>query len=177
MVSPPAERETDSSPSAKRKRNSKTKKLEQKTTGQVSVEPMCQVRLLFQTCSELNRNAAIPELARVFGYQRVGKEIRDEMNRHLLTAVRRGIIENEKGTFHLFCRTIDEYDRDFLKKHFVASLPRRWITRKEAIQVFARSLGFQRAGKKISDGGQSLINGLLRTGRIEKNRTGEIKRV
>jgi Type ISP C-terminal specificity domain/PLD-like domain len=68
----------------------------------------------------------------------------------------------------LFARTIEEYQRDFLKEQFLAALHgRQWIQREDAIRAFARWMGFRRTGPAIENMARSLINGLLREGSLE----------
>ena len=42
------------------------------------------------------------------------------------------------------------------------------IERDEAIRAFARWMGFRRTGRSIDETARSLINGLLREGRLER---------
>jgi hypothetical protein len=108
-------------------------------------------------------------LAIALGYGRLGTRIRAALSSELLSAVRRGILQNGRGELSLLCRTIDDYKRDFLKTQFLASLARTWTDRDEATQAFSRWLGFARTGPKIQATALSLINGLLRENRLESN--------
>jgi hypothetical protein len=86
----------------------------------------------------------------------------------LRAAVRRGVVERQGGSLKLLARSIDEYDRSFLKDQFLAALGgRRWTEREDAIRNLARWLGYRRTGPTIEETGRSLINGLLREGRLE----------
>ncbi len=84
---------------------------------------MSVVRELFSSHSKLDQKSAVRGLALAFGHQRAGKNLQGEMLSHLRIAVRRGIIENDKGSYSLLCKSIDDYDRAFLKSQFIASLP------------------------------------------------------
>lgn len=132
---------------------------------------MAVVRELFSSPDAregLERDEAIRELTRRLGFLRVGPSIRETLEGDLLAASRRGILETRQGRLHLLARSIADYDRDFLKEQFLASLPGyNWIDREEALRCFARWLGFRRAGPTIVATGRSLINGLLRAGRLE----------
>lgn len=64
-------------------------------------------------------------------------------------------------------RSIVDYDRDFLKQQFLAAIGRAWIERDDAVREFCRWMGFARTGPVIEDTARSLINGLLREGRLE----------
>ena len=113
------------------------------------------------------RDAAIDDLARALGHQRTGKNIHETLSNALTTAVRRGILQNDHNHLSLLCRSIEQYERDFLKDQFLAPIGRSWIAREDAIRAFARWLGFARTGGNIEDSARSLINGLLREGRLE----------
>jgi hypothetical protein len=129
---------------------------------------ICRVRQLFGDGQQRGREAAIDTLARELGYQRTGTRIYEELDNALRTAVRRGIVTSERGTLCLFARTLEQYDRDFLKEQFLASLlGRQWIEREDAVRAFARWMGFRRTGPTIEDAARSLINGLLREDRLE----------
>ncbi len=137
----------------------------------------CLVRQVFSIGGARERDAAISELARKLGYQRTSSRIAEELDNALRTAVRRGILENDGGALKIAIRSIEDYDRGFLKEQFVASLGgRRWIERDEAIRDFSRWLGFRRTGPSIDETARSLINGLIREGRIESNGS-QIRRV
>jgi hypothetical protein len=95
----------------------------------------------------------------------------------LLTASRRGILENVGGELRLLARSLADYDWDFLKQQFLAAIGRAWSERDEAIREFCRWMGFARTGSVIEDTARSLINGLLREGRLEADGLFLIRRV
>lgn len=133
-------------------------------------ELICQVRQVFSSGGGRTREAAIRELATQLGYERVGPRIREELDNAIRTAVRRGILLGQGDELRTHSRTIEDYERDFLKEQFLASLQgRAWTDREEAIKGFARWLGFRRTGPSIDEMGRSLINGLIRDGRLEKD--------
>ena len=67
-------------------------------------------------------------------------------------------------------RSIEQYEREFLKDQFLASLGGpQWTERDEAIRGLARWLGFRRTGPSIDETARSLINGLIRQGRLESD--------
>jgi Type ISP C-terminal specificity domain len=135
-----------------------------------SEDLICRIRQMFGDGQERERETAIDALARELGYQRTGIRIHEELDNALRKAVRRGILTNERGTVFLFARTIEQYDRNFLKEQFLASLPgRQWIEREDAVRAFARWLGFRRTGPTIEDAARSLMKGLLREARLESD--------
>ena len=113
---------------------------------------------------------AIDEMARTLGFQRTGTRIREELDNAIHTAALRRVLVSEGGLLRLAARSIEQYERAFLKDQFLASLSgRQWIERDEAIRRFARWMGFKRTGQAIDDAARSLINGLIRDGRLESD--------
>jgi hypothetical protein len=138
---------------------------------------ICRIRQLFVEGGERERESAIDDMARELGYQHTGVRIHDKLDNALRTAVRRGILSNEQGVLRLFVRTIEQYDREFLKEQFLASLSgRQWVERDDAIRDFARWMGFKRTGAAIDDTARSLINGLLREERLARSES-RIRRI
>jgi hypothetical protein len=133
------------------------------------------VRTFFSENSAMVREEAIRGVAKVFGYKRTGPRVRRDIEKALYTAVRRGILTNNDGTLSLLSRRIQDYERNFLKEQFVASLDRAWTSREDAIRDFARWMGYSRAGSAIEDVARSLMNGLIREGRIESE-GGKVRR-
>ena len=125
------------------------------------------IRQVFSDGQPRIRENAIGEVARALGYGRVGHRIQDVLYTDLLTAVRRGILDNVEDELILLARSIAGYDRDFLKRQFLASIGRSWIERDDAIQNFCRWMGFRRTGQIIDETARSLIQGLLRESRLE----------
>ena len=135
------------------------------------------IRQVFSDGEPRDRETAIREIARALGYRRAGNRIQDIIHTDLLTASRRGILENSGGQLSLFARSLDGYERDFLKQQFLAAIGRTWIDREEAIREFCRWMGFARTGQLIEDSARSLINGLLREDRIESDNKNFIRRI
>jgi SOS-response transcriptional repressor LexA len=131
-------------------------------------EVICLIRQVFGDGVPRSRDAAIRELARALGYSRTGSRVSKVLDNALVTAVRRGVLANVGGDLRPEARRIDEYDRDFLKSQFLASLDgRAWKDRADSIRDFARWMGFRRTGAVIDETTRSLIKGLLRAGRLE----------
>jgi hypothetical protein len=125
------------------------------------------IRQVFSDGQARNRQNAIREVARALGYGRIGHRISDVLYTDFLTASRRGVLENVGGELRLLVRSIADYDRDFLKLQFLASIGRSWIERDQAVQDFCRWMGFRRTGPIIDETARSLIQGLLRESRLE----------
>ena len=87
----------------------------------------------------------------------------------LRAAVCRGILENTNGSLRIASRSIERYERAVLKDQFIAALGGAWTTREDAIRGFARWLGFRRTSVAIGDTARSVINGLIREGRLESD--------
>jgi hypothetical protein len=90
--------------------------------------------------------------------------------------VRRGILKNEGGMLSLLARSIEKYERSFLKEQFLAAIQRGWIVRDEAIRCFSRWMGFARTGPTIEDTARSLIKGLLREDLLQADGSESIRR-
>jgi type I restriction enzyme, S subunit len=134
------------------------------------------IRQVFGDGRPRNRQDAIRQVAQALGYGRVGRRINDVLQTDLLIAVRRGILDNVEGELILLARSITDYDRDLLKRQFLAAVGRSWIERDEAIQNFCRWMGFRRTGQIIDETARSLIQGLLRESRLEADGPNLIRR-
>jgi hypothetical protein len=132
-------------------------------------EVMCRVRQLFGEGGARDRETALKQLSLSLGYQRLGTKVREILERDLLTAVRRGILINNGGHLQLATGGLDAVDRDELKDGFLAAIGRSWIDREEAVRAFARFLGYARTGPILEDTARSLMNGLIRDGRLESD--------
>ncbi len=118
----------------------------------------------------LSREQLTRELALHYGYQRVGKNVAPILDNHIKTAVRRGIAESQRGLIRLFSASVDQHERAFLKDQFLAALSAEsqgFLSREDAVRAFSRWLGYGRVGSVIQETAKSLINGLLREGRLE----------
>lgn len=125
------------------------------------------MRRAFADGAARDRETALHDLASALGYQRLGSRIREVLSDHIRTAVRRGILQNERGQISIGCHTIKDYGRPFLKEQFISSLGRSWIERPDAVRNFAHWLGYQRTSPALDEIARSLINGLIREFRIE----------
>jgi hypothetical protein len=101
------------------------------------------------------------------GFGALGKNIRQALEGDLLAAVRRGILVQQPDGYAIYCRTIENYHRDLLKKTLLSVVGRTWTSRDDAMVLAARHLGFARTGTKIKAAFKSIINGLIRTGKLE----------
>jgi hypothetical protein len=131
-------------------------------------EWMSVIRQVFAAGGPCEREAAISDLAREVGFERVGSRVREDCDAAIRTAVRRGILDNEGGQLRLLVRSIEGYEREFLKDQLLASLGgKAWTERDDAARGLARWMGFRRTGAAIEETVKSLVNGLLREGRLE----------
>ena len=64
-------------------------------------------------------------------------------------------------------KTIDGYDRDFLKQHLLGCVSGAWCDKADVPLRFARALGFARTGPKIEALVWSLMRSLQRSGQVE----------
>ena len=137
---------------------------------------LCTIRQLFMDSQSRDRESALRDLANSLGYSRLGPRIREVLSKDLLTAVRRGILQNVRGQMSLVTRDMRNYTRESLKADFLTALGKGWVNRDEAIRCFARFLGFARTGSNIEDISRSLIKGLRRESRLE-GRADHIRRM
>lgn len=138
---------------------------------------LCSIRQLFGDGSSRDRDTAIRELARALGYRRLGAHIREVLSKDFMTAVRRGILEIDRGMYKIGFRSLGECPRSSLKVDFLSAVGRAWIDRVSATRAFARYFGFSRVGDVIDETARSLINGLIREKRLEADGSGRIRRV
>jgi type I restriction enzyme S subunit len=134
------------------------------------------IRQVFSDGQPRNHPDAIRGVAQVLGYRWVERRINDLLQTDLLTAVRRGILDNVEDELILLARSIADYDRDLLKRQFLAAVGRSWIERDDAIQKFCRWMGFRRTGPIIDETARSVIQGLLRESRLEADGPNLIRR-
>ena len=139
-------------------------------------EVLCTTRKVFSDSAERDRDTALRDIAYALGYQRLGTHIREELSAHFKAAVRRGIVVNEGGTYRLGFRSFADCPRDTLKEAFQSAIGRAWVTREEAIRAFAHWAGFARVGEVIDQTARSLINGLIREGRVKTDGPDLIRR-
>ena len=77
------------------------------------------------------------------------------------------IAGHERGILSLLAKTIDGYDRDFLKQHLLGCVSSAWCDKADVPLRFARTLGFARTGPKIEALVWSLMRSLQRSGQVE----------
>jgi hypothetical protein len=130
-------------------------------------EIMAAIRDVFRSGEALNPETAISAIARVLGFRRTGNRITEELRSSLRTAIRRHIINREKGIITIACSAIDDYTRDELIETLLAGFGNTWWDREDAIRAAARRLGFRRTGSRITKAFKSAINGAIRRGLLE----------
>jgi Type ISP C-terminal specificity domain len=131
---------------------------------------ICRIRQMFGDGEERRRDTVIDALARELGDPEAGSRIHKAVDNALRIAIGRKILAKQGGALRLSARNIEQYERNLLKEQFLVSLSGRpWIERDDAIRAFARWMGFRRTGRSIDETARSLINGLLREKRIERN--------
>ena len=73
-------------------------------------------------------------------------------------------------------RTIEGYDRAFLKRLLVTCIGTTWHAKAELPTLFARTLGFARTGAVIEETVWSLVASLLRSEEIETDGRADARR-
>ncbi len=143
-------------------------------------EIMAAIRELFADGLPRGTETVMRELCSKYGWQRLSAANVEVLRKDLFTASLRRLIFKAGDQYLPYCRTIGDYDLDFLKQAFLAAIAKNgrvWHTRKEAIRAFARHLGFRRTGTAIEKTARSLINSLLREGKLEKDGADWIRRL
>ena len=67
--------------------------------------------------------------------------------------------------------SIADFDRDQLKEALLAAVGTEWLERDDAIHLAARQLGFGRCGSRVRQAFASAVNGLIRQGQIDYDRS------
>ena len=128
---------------------------------------MCAVRAVLSRDGALVREDLIRNTAHELGFGRTGTKIADALHDAIRRAVRRGIAVNQGGELSLVSRTIEGYDRAFLKQLLVTCIGTAWQDKADLPTHFARTLGFARTGAVIEETVWSLAASLLRSEEIE----------
>jgi hypothetical protein len=130
----------------------------------------CAIRALFVDGIARSRDRAMRDLAQALGHRRLGARIEERMHGALIMAVRRRILENTGDVLRLLTRGIGDYEREELQTLFLAALGgRAWTDQDDAIQAFARWLGFRRTGPAITEAAEATIRTLIRQDRLERD--------
>lgn len=132
-------------------------------------QAMCAIRAVLARSGA--RALTRPELmrltARELGFGRSSPRVAGVLDAAIRRAVRRGIASNARGELSLVAKTIDSYDRDFLKQHLLSVIIGPWCDKADVPMRFARTLGFARTGPKIEEVIWSLMRSLQRNGLVE----------
>lgn len=129
-------------------------------------EIMASIREVFRSGVSLDSNSAITAIARVLGFRRTGNRIKEELRSAVRTAIRRHIIDRDKGVITIECATIYDYPRDDLIESLLAAMGSTWWDREDAIRAAALRLGFRRTSSRITKAFKSAINGSIRRGLV-----------
>jgi hypothetical protein len=138
---------------------------------------LCAIRaVLARTgASALTRPDLIRATARELGFARTTPRLAKVLDSAIRRAVRRGIAENSTGELTLVARTIEGYDREFLKQHLLGVITGSWCDKAEVPVRFARALGFARTGPRIEAVVESQLRACLRSGDIEAQGRGALR--
>ncbi len=137
---------------------------------------MCALReVLRNSDSDLDRNSLIRATAHTLGYKRTGARLSGAIDDAVRRAVRRGIVQNKRGRFSLYLRTIAEFNRTFLRNQLLACLGHGRTEHRKVATKFARWMGFARTGAVIERTVKGLLAYLLRAEAL-KLRDNEVRR-
>ena len=132
-------------------------------------QAMCAIRavLAHAGATVLTRPELVRKTARQLGFARLNPRLSKVLDSAIRRAVRRGIAESSRGELSLVAKTIDGYDRGFLKQHLLSVITGSWCDWVDVPIRFARVLGFARTGSKIEELVWSLMRGLRRNGQAQ----------
>ena len=131
-------------------------------------ELICNLRQMFRGSEVRSREEVGAALQTFIVNPSPDYQVREELDSVIRTALRRNILDSRGDRLTLGARSIIDYKRDFLEDQFVASmLGRSWVERDESVLRFSIWLGFRRASSFIDGAARSVINGLIRDGRLE----------
>jgi hypothetical protein len=125
---------------------------------------MCALRAVLAASSPLSRDELIRQSARRLGFARIGAPVQELLDKAIRQAVRRGIAANARGMLSLAARSIEDYERDFLKPQLLQLVAAAGLRRDEVTVRLARRLGFARVGPVIDSTVLSLLRALVRKG-------------
>lgn len=132
-------------------------------------EVMAEIRIALRSSGDLTQDELLREVAKRFGFHRLGKKIERILKGHLRAAIRRRIVARSvDGNLIPDTREITEYSRDELVKSLLAGVrPGRWYERNEAIHAAANYLGFSRRVENVREAFKSAINSAIRQRKVE----------
>jgi hypothetical protein len=137
---------------------------------------MCAIRAVLASSGPLPRADLLRHTARHLGFARMGPRIEKALDDAARRAVRRGIAENTQGQLSLVAKSIEGYDREFLKQQLLGVLAGPWWEKADVAVRFARHLGFARLGPKLDETVWSLMRALVRGGLVEAEGRGAAAR-
>ena len=137
------------------------------TNGFTDWQAMCAIRAVLAREGPLDRKDLIRHTARQLAFARSSPRIATELASAIRRATRRGIAGHERGILSLLAKTIEGYDRDFLKLHLLGCVSGAWCDKADVPLRFARTLGFARTGPKIEALVWNLMRSLRRSGQVE----------
>ena len=137
---------------------------------------MCAIRAALASSGPLVRADLLRHTARQLGFARMGSRIQKALDDAVRRAVRRGIAENPQGQLSLVAKSIEGYDREFLKQQLLSVLAGPWSEKADVPVRFARHLGFARVGTKLDETVWSLMRSLVRAGLVEAQGRGAAAR-
>jgi hypothetical protein len=137
---------------------------------------MCAIRAVLASSGPLPRADLLRHTARHLGFARMGPRIQKVLDDAVRRAVRRGIADNAKGQLSLVAKSIEGYDREFLKQQLLGVLAGPWWDKADVAVRFARYLGFARLGPKLDETVWGLMRSLVRGGLVEAEGRGAAAR-
>ncbi|MFO0905257.1 MAG: hypothetical protein U0939_19775 [Pirellulales bacterium] len=132
------------------------------------------VMIAFRTVSRelgiCSQEQLLREVARRFGYERLGKRVDESLRGHLRAAIRRRIIRrlDDTDTLCLYRRDIRAYDPDELVSALTSvTRPRCRYEREDLVRSAANYLGFKQVTENVRDEFRKAIRRAIKEGCFE----------
>ena len=113
----------------------------------------------------LKRDNLMRDVARHFGYERLGANIKATLKGHMRAAIRRQILERDGDYVRALTSSLTDYARDELRD-VICSVMRKRSTyeREDVIRAVANHLGFRRVTENARNSVKSAVNSAIRQG-------------
>ena len=128
-------------------------------------EVMAAFRQAARGLGTVERETLLREVAKILGYQRLGKLIKQVLKGHLKAAIRRGIIEADGPDVQIATPAMADYSLDQLLETLWSVMRKnREYDREEVVEAVAHHLGFSRVTETVGEPVRSAITSALRLG-------------
>jgi hypothetical protein len=126
-------------------------------------EIMARIRQKTRGRGWMDREELLKEVSLTLGFQRLGPRIRETMESHLRTAIKRKILEPDSDQVRIYAASMDQYDLEVLRDTLCSVMRAgKRYEREEVIQLVSHYLGFSRVTDNVRQSMKSAFrSGLL----------------